>query len=84
MAACSVGDLHGAHCIVAADHFPVATRILHRAFAETDWHSLVRVLDGWGVGIIKCALDKSVNQTCFSHSYNQQELDYDRFRLLRL
>ena len=81
MAACSVCDLHGAHCIVAADHFPAAKRILYGAFAIIYCHSLVRVLDGWGVGIIKCSLNKSVNQTCFSHSYNQQELDKYRFRL---
>ena len=75
MAASSVSDLHGANCIVTADHFPEVKKTCITSWSKTEWHSLVRVLDSWGVGIVKCALDKSVNQTCFSHTYKKQELD---------
>ena len=67
MTACSVGDLHGADCIVTADHFP--------EIRQSDQLQgpvsilLVRILDCWCVGLRKCALDKPVDKTGFAHSW---------------
>ena len=66
MTACSVGDLHGADCIVTADHFPEITKSDQLQGPVSIL--LVRILDCWCIGLRKCALDKPVDKTGFAHS----------------
>ena len=68
MGAGRVGDLHGAHGVVAGYHLPAQPAVRDNKWGSSLSYALVSVLDGRGVGVGECSINESVHQTCLSHT----------------
>ena len=86
MAASSVRDLHGAHSVVAADHFSKQEGESEAWGVRDCWshNLLVRILDCWRVGLREGPLDKPVHQTRFPNSWTKSDDQMDNSLSLSL